>query len=1013
MHWLLVSLVCIEAAIIHSIPSSKIGPGPSFYPVIAGNIEKNKLFIHGGTGQIDQNQLWELNLNTYMWSILHSFSDLPEIRYDHMGFFRPNNEEFCVYGGRNQNKVFNDIWCFETKRLIWEKLDVYFFPGPFLKFTSVYHEYMNYEFFIVLGIDIYSYDVKIYILDLKELKWEDNGIYVLTLDKDEFLDVDYVNFSIACADERLVFAIWHKNEKLFWRGEFDIFSKKLTLDKVFLSKSIMGSILNSSNYKEIKASLIVNNTLATILSSGAILYIPMSPNDIAYVDFNIIDINNKSSVWCANYSCFSFGGYYLEQLTNGIERIDFLNSSIIQQKLLVESFISPPLRTSTSLKAVHTDLYLFGGKNQAFYLNDLWKYSTKKNLWSKISPKGLWPSSRSSYAAAAQGDILVIWGGENTSGYLNDLFIYNVYTGIWFQYSPDPIISPSKRKNACIVLELPNAYIYGGSDSTGPLGDLWEYSFGNNSYRKLIEMKSMSKPTCVYKSPYNLFIVNENYHIEYSIQKNISSISIVSKNPDSIIEITYDYVLFIGGRSKDYTKAYNKIISFRLQNNFDIQIEDFIYNSVHTYYNSSIYIYGGGYLTSEFSLFPSFLMPRFIRIDIKDLCAEAQYKVQCSIGFEKSKNGECNLCEPGTYSIDLDNANCGKCDTGFYNPTQGSTSFYQCFQCPEGTYMDKKGSNICKACSPEYYCPVQSSFPIRANYTVNTNPSFQPEIVKSESPIEIIKFLVKISLFGTIGVLVFILSFKKMRKCLCRFDLYYMLHNFEDGEYAKIIINLYGGTFSVIFVALSSIFIGGLISVYMLDNQYEEKFIIHGDFSSKNSMRFRADFEVEIRLKDYGGKCGNKYGNIGSKHDGDCGTLIDISSKGISNQGLRPFCLPHPRNVCSMKFSCKNCEIESEAYVEAYFFETSSFAKAIEVNVTADSSIPESRSSSFNKITASKNQIFIGHNLTEFHFTAIPSFFSNDFQTTNTGYHIISGTSPIPRSIYNKITASKNQIFIG
>ncbi|OMJ65016.1 hypothetical protein SteCoe_39808 [Stentor coeruleus] len=176
--------------------------------------------------------------------------------------------------------------------------------------------------------------------------------------------------------------------------------------------------------------------------------------------------------------------------------------------------------------------------------------------------------------------------------------------------------------------------------------------------------------------------------------------------------------------------------------------------------------------------------------------------------------------------------------------------------------------------------------------------------------------------------------------------------------------------------------------------------MIPGDFSGKDSLKFRADLEAEIRIKDYGGKCGNALGIIGINHYGDCGKSISISAKGFSNQGLRPFCLPHPRNVCSIKFSCKNCEIEPEAYLEARFSELHACAKTIEVNVTADSSIPESRSSSFNKITASKNQIFIGQNFTEFYFIAIPSLLSNDFETINTGYHIISEISPIPGSQY-------------
>ncbi|OMJ92719.1 hypothetical protein SteCoe_4466 [Stentor coeruleus] len=1000
MYWLLVSLLYIEAVTIHNIPSSKIGPSPSFLPAIAGNSEKTILFVHEGDGQIDQNQLWELDLKTYKWSILPSFSDLPgtfyiEFRYNHTGFYRQNNQEFCIYGGRNQNKIFNDIWCFGTKRFTWEKLDLYFSPGPFMKFTSIYYEYMNYEFFIVLGIDIYTYDTKVYILDLQELKWEDKGIYVLTLDKSEYLDADYINIAISCADEKIIFVIFHKYKEFLWKGEIDIFTRKFILDKVFLDESSLRRLSDSTGYISIKASLIVNNNFSIILNSGTILYIQISSNTIPYFEFNVVNINNNSAIWCANYSCFAFGGYYLEQLTNGIEKIDFLNDSTINQNLIIESFISPPLRTSTSLKAVHTDLYLFGGKYKSLYLNDLWKYSTKKNLWSKISAKGFWPSSRSSHAASSEGDLLVIWGGENSSGYLNDMFLYNAYTGTWHQHLPYPIISPSKRKNACISLELPNAFIYGGSDSSGPLADLWEYNFRNNSYKKLIEIKPMAKPTCIFNIQSKIIIVNEDYYIEYLIKKNISIITNISKNPDSVITILYKYILFIGGRNKDFTKAHNEISFFKFQDNLNLQIEEFIYDSAHTFYNTSIYIYGGGYLTSEFSLFPAFPMARFVRIDVKDICAESNCTNPCSMGFETTENGGCTLCESGTYANDGEKHYCASCDPGYYNPNQGSTSAYQCLLCPEGTYRDKKGGNVCKACSSEYYCPVHSSYQVKTNYTVNTNPSFQPDIVKSEFPMEMISFLVKISIICMIGVLIFLLTLKKTRKCLSILDLYYNLHNFEDGEYVKITRNLCGGAFSIIFLFLSSIFIGGLISIYILDNQYEEKYMIPGDFSIKNPMNFRINFEAEIRLKEYGGKCSSTFGSIGLTHYGDCGKTINISSKGFGDKSLKALCLPRQNKVCNIYFSCENCELQPGAYFEANIFESRAYAKIIEVNITADSSIPESRSSSFNKITASKNQIFIGYNFTEFHFMAIPSLLSNDFQTINTGYHIIPGSSTI------------------
>lgn len=67
------------------------------------------------------------------------------------------------------------------------------------------------------------------------------------------------------------------------------------------------------------------------------------------------------------------------------------------------------------------------------------------------------------------------------------------------------------------------------------------------------------------------------------------------------------------------------------------------------------------------------------------------------------ENGECKLCQPGTYSSEENSSSCTACIRGWYYPFRGGVSKKNCLECPAGTYADKFPTKTCKTCPSGTY----------------------------------------------------------------------------------------------------------------------------------------------------------------------------------------------------------------------------------------------------------------------------------------------------------------------
>eukprot|EP01091_Cochliopodium_minus_P003809 TRINITY_DN13769_c0_g1_i2.p1 TRINITY_DN13769_c0_g1~~TRINITY_DN13769_c0_g1_i2.p1 ORF type:complete len:380 (-),score=74.30 TRINITY_DN13769_c0_g1_i2:81-1220(-) len=118
-------------------------------------------------------------------------------------------------------------------------------------------------------------------------------------------------------------------------------------------------------------------------------------------------------------------------------------------KMVNTSGVLPPSRSRhiSGLDTKSSKLYVFGGNGDTAgsYLDDLWEYSIKRNIWYKIPPKGVLPMARSQHSAIMYHNKVLIFGGRSgNSGdmeFLNDLYELNLEEDI----PPETIHSDYKK----------------------------------------------------------------------------------------------------------------------------------------------------------------------------------------------------------------------------------------------------------------------------------------------------------------------------------------------------------------------------------------------------------------------------------------------------------------------------------------------------------------------------------------------------------------------------------------
>lgn len=715
---------------------------------------------------------------------------------------------------------------------------------------------------------------------------------------------------------------------------------------------------------------------------------------------------------------YIFGGY--DENTGGyINSLVKLDLSTQEFTEISADFIAPSARSSHSMCLINAQLYIFGGKINEKYLNDMWVLDIVEETWSTINVLGMIPTARSDFASDSEGDAMVIWGGKDNSGLNSELFMFNALTNTWTQLISKSINAPSDTKGACMILQVPYVYIYGGITNAGFSGELWRYDLGTNEYSLLSTDTELAYATCQIAN--NEFYVILGYTDGITPQSTVRKCDLTTYKWETFY--THDYtdsdsaqgaqflignsVIRIGGQAWGFD-PYNEVHVFSGESSTDLgSIGEYPYQLGFVYFNTSLYCFGGGSVIGSL-LRSDVPHNRLFKIDLNDICRNDLCPILCSKGTYKG-NQWCEVCPAGSYAENIGNSWCSLCAVGTYNSNKGSTLQRQCYPCADGTYTDQQGSYRCVQCPNGLLCPIGTRFPVSILDSYDQN-SIQPKLYsEADQSDNMLIFELAVGIIVCF-ILIFLVCCEKGREKIKLFDIFKEEHSSSLENYEEEDPTTFGGAFSILFIIAAVIIFVTTIVAYQYNNIFESKSLIPLVVLSEEVTDFTANtLTIYSSFIRYGDTC---------VVDGLCSPQISLTTENIRSSSSHYTCDLTSTETCNVNFTCNNCIIDTGARLSIVLSQQLSYATGIQVNITSDSSLPNQPSSIYSKISPNTNYMFIGSEPTEFYFTLTTSLFTSEskkWPSRSTGYHISTESSPLLGSQHLSVelpTASQLKLIV-
>ena len=569
--------------------------------------------------------------------------------------------------------------------------------------------------------------------------------------------------------------------------------------------------------------------------------------------------------------------------------------------------------------------------------------------------------------------------------------MFNALSSSWTQLKSTSPITPEAAKGACMVLQIPLVYIFGGISRVGCLGELWVFNSALNTFTLL----SAGGPALAYaycKLVENQFVVMFGENCAGEASSNIKKYDF---DVEAWIEVEYpppsvdsaqglellmgDTLIRIAGEAWDINSR-NQVFLYGVDNTTLVgTIPICIYLAASEYYGTVIYAFGGGAVFGN-TLRVSVPVSIFVMINLQDVCANGACEVLCSPGTFQTGNG-CTKTSVGYYSEGLGNIAAIPCPPGTYNYISGATSNRQCYPCAEGTYVPNYGSSFCITCPWGFTCPLGSISPSPLQDTPSSSSS-QPSLYKPQD-IQGISLQYELSVGLSMLFLILISIFwEKLGQNLDAIDLYPALHNHFTKQHMFLNQTFLGGLFSLIFITAALILIGLSIITYELDNITEIKTLVPlVALQSEVSQFVASDATITVDFLVYGDSCGG---------DGNCGSLISAYFQNVQSNSTVTSCVLIEK-TCRVQVLCVSCVFQIGSSLSIVLGEELSYSTGISVNVSSASSIPGTRSAISTSAYPKTGYMFIGNVPTVFFFVLTPSLFESDvhmWPAKETGYHV-------------------------
>jgi N-acetylneuraminic acid mutarotase len=168
-----------------------------------------------------------------------------------------------------------------------------------------------------------------------------------------------------------------------------------------------------------------------------------------------------------------------------------------------------PARQFHTASIIDDKMYIFGGGDGKYWLNDLLVFHLKTYEWvGPVETKGRAPSGRLQHAAIVYDKKIFIFGGEpDRYRQLNDLFYLDIRCQggsskmTWYQPSTEGV-PPTPRVSATGCLVDSEIFFFGGFDGMRWLNDLHTFCLKTMTWSKKLTYGNKPSPRCRHSTNY-------------------------------------------------------------------------------------------------------------------------------------------------------------------------------------------------------------------------------------------------------------------------------------------------------------------------------------------------------------------------------------------------------------------------------------------------------------------------------------------------------------------------------
>jgi N-acetylneuraminic acid mutarotase len=192
--------------------------------------------------------------------------------------------------------------------------------------------------------------------------------------------------------------------------------------------------------------------------------------------------SGSKAVVCRD-SIFFFGGYTKKDgdYFNDLYEFDIPRA----HWTLIQTSITPIVRTDHSCVVHNHCLYIFGGFDGRSRFQDLHQYNIEEQKWTEIQSSDNTPMARFGHTACMYKASMFIFGGWNGHDVLDDLYEFSMTTCQWYSVPGRGDVPPSRYRHSGVVYGC-CMFVFGGVDKRqARFADLCEFNFDTRSWSRV------------------------------------------------------------------------------------------------------------------------------------------------------------------------------------------------------------------------------------------------------------------------------------------------------------------------------------------------------------------------------------------------------------------------------------------------------------------------------------------------------------------------------------------------